>query len=103
MEIDSPEEFKKHTRSYLWVFVALMVFTVITVWAASWKVALPAAVVIALCIASVKGGLVAFFFMHLKGERPLITYSLLMTMIFFFSLIFLPLIMLLLTMSGNAG
>lgn len=103
MEIDSTEEFKKHTRSYLWVFVALMVFTVITVWAASWKVALPAAVVIALCIASVKGGLVAVFFMHLKGERPLITYSLLMTMIFFFGLIFLPLIMLLLTMSGNAG
>jgi cytochrome c oxidase subunit 4 len=103
MEVDSPEEFKKHTRSYLWVFAALMVFTVITVWAASWKVALPAAIVIALCIASVKAGLVAAFFMHLKGERPLITYCLLMTMLFFFGLIFLPLFMLLLTISDNAG
>ncbi|PPR20881.1 MAG: hypothetical protein CFH39_02043, partial [Alphaproteobacteria bacterium MarineAlpha10_Bin2] len=49
-----------------------------------------AAIVIALCIAGVKGGLVAAFFMHLKGERPLITYCLLMTAIFFFGLILLP-------------
>ena len=103
MEVESPEEFRKHTRSYLWVFAALMVFTVLTVWAASWKVALPAAIVIALCIASVKGGLVAAFFMHLKGERPWITYCLLMTAIFFFGLILLPLMMLLFTISRNAG
>ena len=56
-----------------------------------------------LCIASVKGGLVAAFFMHLKGERPWITYCLLMTAIFFFGLILLPLMMLLFTISGNAG
>ena len=103
MEIESPEEFRKHMRSYLWVFAALMVFTFVTVWASSWKVALPAAVVIALCIAGVKGGLVAAFFMHLKGERPMITYCLILTAVFFLGLILLPLMMLLLSMSGNAG
>ena len=103
MEANSPNDFRKLARSYLIVFAVLMVFTFVTVWASLWKVSLPATIVIALCIASIKGGLVAAFFMHLKGARPLIAYCLLMTVVCFFVLILLPLMMLLLTISDNAG
>ncbi len=99
----SPEEMKKHVNEYLAVFGALLCFTFVTVWAASWKVALPAAIVIAVAIAVVKGGLVATFFMHLKGEKPVIYYCLILTFVFFLGLILLPLGMLLLSMTGNAG
>ena len=103
MSDHSPEEMKKHVQAYMGVFGALLFFTFVTVWAASWKVALPAAIVIAVAIAVVKGGLVATFFMHLKTEKPLILYCLILTFVFFLGLILLPLGMLLLTMSHNAG
>jgi len=104
MDTHSPEEFKKHVRVYIGVFVALLVFTVLTVWASTWKLAVPAAgVAIALAIAGIKGGLVAGFFMHLKQEKPVIFYCLIFTFIFFLAVILLPLAMLLTTMTGNAG
>ena len=103
MSDHSPEEMKKHVRVYMAVFGVLLFFTFVTVWASSWKMALPAAIVIALAIAAVKAGLVATFFMHLKGEKPIVFYCLIMTFVFFLGLILLPLGMLLLTMSDNAG
>jgi caa(3)-type oxidase subunit IV len=99
----SPEEMKKHVLEYMGVFGALLFFTFVTVWASSWKVALPASIVIAVAIAAIKGGLVATFFMHLKGEKPVILYCLVLTLVFFMGLILIPLSMLLLTMSHNAG
>ncbi|MDA0989801.1 MAG: cytochrome C oxidase subunit IV family protein [Verrucomicrobia bacterium] len=103
-EHQSPEEFRKHVRVYIGIFIALLVLTALTVWASSWHFTLPAAAVtVALAIASVKGGLVAGFFMHLKGERPLVLATLILTAVFFLALILLPLMMLALTMTGNAG
>lgn len=99
----SPEEMKKHVLEYMGVFGALLFFTFVTVWAASWKVALPASIAIAIAIAAVKGGLVASVFMHLKGEKPMILWCLILTFVFFLGLILLPLGMLLLSMTHNAG
>ena len=103
MHTESPEAFKKHINGYLAVFGVLMLGTLLTVWASSWKVAVPAAIVIALAIASVKAGLVAAYFMHLKGEKPAIWWCLLLAGVLFFVLILTPTLLMLLTMSRNAG
>ena len=50
-----------------------------------------AAVAVALFIAAIKGSLVAAFFMHLISERKLVMAVLILTLIFFLALIFLPL------------
>ena len=84
------EEIKKETRTYILVFVALSALTVITVAVSYLDLKIGAAVLVALLIAGVKGSLVAGFFMHLISERKLIYYVLLLTLIFFLGLIFLP-------------
>ena len=43
-------------------------------------------VVVALVIATVKASLVAMFFMHLKGERPMVTWPLALTAFLFVGL-----------------
>ena len=85
-----PAEVKKSVRSYITVFVMLMVFTVITVGAASFHFAVPLAITVALIIATMKGSMVAAVFMHLSHERQLIYGTLLLTAAFFFMLLFLP-------------
>ncbi|MCX6623227.1 MAG: cytochrome C oxidase subunit IV family protein [Acidobacteria bacterium] len=57
-------------RIYLTVLSALMVLTVITVFAAGFNFGSMNGV-IALVIASVKASLVALFFMHLRWDKPL--------------------------------
>ena len=52
---------------------------------------MPVAITIALLIASVKGGLVASYFMHLVSEKKVIYATLLLTVIFFAALMALPL------------
>jgi cytochrome c oxidase subunit 4 len=74
------------------VFAALMVLTVVTVAVSYLGLAIPAAVLVALVIASVKGGMVASFFMHLIHERRLIFWVLLLTVAFFVFLMFIPLL-----------
>ena len=86
----SVEEIKQETRTYVLVFVALAALTLITVAVSYLDLTIGAAVVVALLIASVKGSLVAGFFMHLIGERKLIYYVLLLTLVFLVALIFLP-------------
>ena len=61
----------KHVKTYFMVFGALMVLTVITV-GVRICTATPQAIIVALIIATIKGSLVALFFMHLKHERKLI-------------------------------
>lgn len=80
---DSPEAIRKEIRRYLIVFGALAVLTIVTV--AISKLQLPTwqAVALALAVATVKGTLVAAFFMHLVSERKLIYAVLLMTVFFF--------------------
>lgn len=88
----SPEEIKKHTKTYLFVFGALAVLTVVTVSAAKLEVGVVMAVVIALVIASVKGSLVAGFFMHLVHAEKVIYWVLLLCAVFFAALLFLPIL-----------
>jgi caa(3)-type oxidase subunit IV len=76
-------EVKKSVRSYITVFVLLMVFTIITVVAASFHLVVPLAITIALIIAAIKGSMVAGVFMHLRHERPAIYGALLLTVVFF--------------------
>ena len=91
MSAHTAEEVKKEVRTYMLVFGALAVLTIVTVAVASLDVSFGTAVVIALFIATVKGSLVAMFFMHLISERKLIYSVLILTVVFFVALMFLPL------------
>ena len=80
----------KHVRTYILVFVSLMVLTLLTV--GVWTIHLPIhqAIAVALLIATIKGSLVACYFMHLISEKKLILWVLLLTVVFFFALLLLP-------------
>jgi cytochrome c oxidase subunit 4 len=86
----SIEDVKKSVRTYIAVFVALMVLTVVTVAASSVHMAVPFAITVALIIAIAKGSLVASVFMHLSHEKKIIYASLVLTVVLFVFLIFLP-------------
>ena len=88
----SIESINNHIRIYLIVFGALGVLTVITVLASYLEVSTSEGIFLALIIASVKASLVAGYFMHLISERNTIIWILLLTVFFFFVMIFLPLI-----------
>jgi cytochrome c oxidase subunit 4 len=80
----SPESIKKSVRAYMFVFLALLVGTVFTVWASFINFgSVKVNIAVALFIASVKAFLVAGFFMHLISERKAI-YATLATTAFFF-------------------
>lgn len=88
----TPEEMQKHVRRYILIGIALMIGTVLTVWAAfiDFGRVLPGGesvnwnVVVALIIACAKGFLVVGFFMHLISEKKMI-YSVLAFTVFFFA------------------
>jgi cytochrome c oxidase subunit 4 len=88
---NSPEQIKKEMRVYLIVFGALAVLTAATVYAC-FGLRLPVhyAIMIALAIATLKGFLVAGFFMHLLSEKKLIYGVLILTVVFFAALLWLP-------------
>ena len=90
MTDDHAVDIDKHVRTYMIVFAALAVLTVVTVAVYFLKLSVPMAITVALIIATVKGTLVACYFMHLISERKLIFVILLMTVAFFFTLLFLP-------------
>ena len=90
---DHAAEMDRHVRVYILVFVALMVLTVMTVGA--WKflgLSVGMTIAVALFIAVVKGSLVACFFMHLISEKRLIYAVMILTVAFFFTLLFAPLL-----------
>lgn len=70
-------------RSYLLVFGALLALTVVTVAVSYVRMSMTPTVVVALAIASAKASLVAMFFMHLKGERPMVYWPLGLTAVLF--------------------
>ena len=74
-------------RTYLAVFAALLVLTVVTVLVSYVDLGLWNTVV-ALVIASVKASLVALFFMHLKGETRLVWGFALFPIVFLVLIIF---------------
>jgi caa(3)-type oxidase subunit IV len=87
-----PAEIQKSVRSYLTVFAMLMVFTVITVAASRFRLAIPVGIAIALIIAAMKGSMVAAVFMHLSHEKRWVYATLLLTAAFFVVLLLLPLL-----------
>ncbi len=80
----------KHVRTYILVFVALAVLTVVTVAVYYLHLGVVASVALALFIATIKGSLVACFFMHLISEKKLVYAVLILTVAFFFVLLLLP-------------
>jgi cytochrome c oxidase subunit 4 len=90
MHSDS-EAVKKSIALYLKIGAALFVFTGITVAVNQIHLAVPAAVTLALIIASIKGSMVASVFMHLSHEKQWIYGSLILTVAFFFVLMLVPL------------
>ena len=87
----SAEDIKKETRVYILVFVALAALTLVTVGVSYLDLSGAAAIGLALFIATIKGSLVAAYFMHLLSERKLIYAVLLLTVFFFVALLLLPL------------
>jgi caa(3)-type oxidase subunit IV len=86
----SADEVQKSIRKYLMVGAALFVFTGITVAANQVHLAVPAAITVALIIASMKGSMVAAIFMHLSSERKWIYAALLLTLAGFLVLMTVP-------------
>ena len=88
----SIEDVRKHVRTYLIIGAALMAGTLLTVWASLINFgSREINIVVALVIASVKGFLVAGFFMHLISEKKMIYSVLVFTVFFFVALMFLTL------------
>ena len=87
-----PEAIKKSVRSYMIVGAMLLVFTGLTVAVNGFHFAVPAAITLALIIATMKGSMVAAVFMHLSHEKKWIYGALLLTVVFFIVLLFLPLL-----------
>ncbi len=70
MSQNRKHEFHSHSKSYIAVWISLMILTLITVVSSdinfgTWNI------VIAMLIASIKASLVALFFMHLKDDNKL--------------------------------
>ena len=87
----SAEEVRREVKTYIAVFVCLLVLTLITV-AVSY-LHLPSVterVLLAMLVAVTKGTLVALFFMHLKSERPFVYATLAFTAIFVVLVFALP-------------
>lgn len=83
----------KHVRGYLIVFGALLIGTVLTVWASAFhfgsKDSNVGNIAVALIIACTKAFLVAGYFMHLISEKKMIYSILAFTAFFFVGLMFL--------------
>ncbi|MHC4815791.1 MAG: cytochrome C oxidase subunit IV family protein [Planctomycetota bacterium] len=84
------QDIDKHVRTYIIVFVSLMALTIVTVAVAFIEMPVWMAIAVALFIASVKGSLVACYFMHLISEKKLILVTLIFTVFFFVGLLLLP-------------
>jgi len=87
---DHAADIDRHVRVYITVFVSLMVLTIVTVAVSRFHFPVPIAVTIALLVATIKGSLVACYFMHLISEKKLIVAILALTVVFFFALLALP-------------
>jgi cytochrome c oxidase subunit 4 len=85
MSDHSHADINKHVKTYILVFVALLVGTIITVGLnAVHFESLAVTISIALFVACIKAFLVAGFFMHLISEKKAI-YAVLLATVFFFA------------------
>jgi cytochrome c oxidase subunit IV len=92
MTSDHAADIDRHVRVYITVFVTLMALTIITVAISRVHLPVPIAVTVALIVATIKGTLVACYFMHLISEKKLIYAVLLLTAAFFVALLALPVV-----------
>jgi len=90
MKSDHAADIDRHVKVYITVFVALMVLTIVTVAISRLHLSVPIAVTLALLVATIKGSLVACYFMHLISEKKLIYAVLVLTAVFFVALLALP-------------
>ncbi|MDX1630392.1 MAG: cytochrome C oxidase subunit IV family protein [Thermoanaerobaculia bacterium] len=81
---------KQEVKPYILVFVALMALTLITVAVSYLELPTVGAVALALVIASVKGSLVACYFMHLLSEKKLILLTMAFTILGFLAVLLGP-------------
>jgi len=86
----SVEEIRKETRVYLVIFFVLAALTAVTVGVSYLHLSTGMAIAVALMIASIKGFLVAGYFMHLLSEKKLIYSVLILTVVFFLFLMAIP-------------
>lgn len=91
MDAHSVDDIRKSVRTYYAVFGALMVLTIITVAVSYVHLPVAAAITVALIVATIKASLVAMYFMHLLHEEKVIYWVLVLTVIFFIFLMFVPL------------
>ena len=84
-------EVREHIRTYVLVFTALAVLTVVTVGISYIHLPTGPAIALAMAVALVKAGLVAGFFMHLVSEKKVIHWVLILSFAFFVFVMFLPL------------
>ena len=89
-EEHSVEEVKQQVRRYYAVFAGLLGLTIVTVSISYFHLSVVPAIVAAMFVASIKGTLVASYFMHLISERKFIYFVLGLTVIFFAALMLLP-------------
>ena len=92
MTSDHAADIDRHVRVYITVFVALMALTIITVAISRLHLPVHIAVTVALLVATIKGSLVACYFMHLISEKRLIYAVLTVTAFFFVALLALPVV-----------
>ena len=90
MSDDHAVDIQKHVRTYILVFAALAVLTVVTVGVYYLHLSTGAAIALALLIATIKGSLVACYFMHLISEKKLVLAVLALTVSFFVVLLLVP-------------
>ena len=81
----------RQVKTYIYVFVTLMALTFVTVAISRLHLPVHTAVILALIVATIKGGLVASYFMHLISERSFIYWVLGVTVTFFLTVLILPL------------
>ena len=90
MSAGTAEDIKKHVKVYILVFVALAALTVVTVGISYLHLPTHLAIALALVVATVKGSLVAAYFMHLVSEKKVIYWVLGISFFFFVFLMALP-------------
>ena len=75
-----------HVRGYVAIFGALLALTLVTVGVTNLSLPMGATIALGLTIATAKATLVVMFFMHLKGERPMVLWPLALTAFLFIAL-----------------
>lgn len=80
--------FEEIQKSYLKVFLALLVLTALTVAVTTVHFGDMANIVVGVAIALLKAGLVAYIFMHLKFDNRKLRYFITVPMFFFVTLVF---------------